>query len=245
MALILVRPICQPVSRVLDVADQSSPLLWSLASNRLQTFSLLWGCSRPCMVEWTIMLCHRSMACSTYWSFGVTICLVMLGAFALSTANSQFTRSNARYLAAVSPLWCAFPAIHTKINLVSIAAKSAQPMFAFSTTRKQANRTQCSGTPPARTPYTWTLACLTMHVSGPKHPLHMYAHNAELLCKFQVTLGLKEKKILLAPMDGDFYVQPSICCLGFPGRQTQLSQDSPSAAPPCSADSTSGTPAFH
>lgn len=62
------------------------------------------------------------------------------------------------------------------------------------TTRKHANRTQCSGTPPASTPYTWTLACLTMHVSGPKHPLHMDAHNAELLCKFQVTLRLKEKK---------------------------------------------------
>lgn len=33
--------ICQPVSRAFDVVDQSSPLLWSLASNRLQTGSKL------------------------------------------------------------------------------------------------------------------------------------------------------------------------------------------------------------
>lgn len=136
------------------------------------------------------------------------------------------------------------PRLHRRSQICLANARSS--LTNKLTTRKHASRTQCSGTPPARTPYTWTLACLTMHVSGPKHPLHIYAHNAELLCKFQVTLRLEEKKILLAPMDGGC----STCSLasaawGFPGRQTQMSQGNPSAAPPCCADSTSGTPAFH
>lgn len=106
------------------------------------------------------------------------------------------------------------PRLHRRSQICPANVRSSSSSNKL-TTRKHANRTQCSGTPPARTPYTWTLATLTMHVSGPKHPLHMYAHNAELLCKFQVTLRLEEKKNpSRAHGRGLFYVQPSICCLG-------------------------------
>lgn len=110
----------------------------------------------------------------------------------------------------------AFPAIHAKINLVSIAvAKSTQlptarsPLTTKLMTRKQANRTQCSGTPqlalhtPASMPHHARLRTET--------PLHIYAHNAELLCKFQVTLISGKKKFLLTPVDGALlYAQPRL-----------------------------------